>query len=157
MLAVFTKDVVFLSSFNWSWGVVTFSVRIRRLVIHCVATGRSTPGRCACTGAVVWARDRHGRRRRRRSLRIVVGLLVLLAAAGVARRSTGRWAWNLADRRGYFLVTCCLTKFWSDSNWSQLSKLAGGYGFSQVWKMSPVVFELDHKVYNGLAIWGFAE
>ena len=22
--------------------------------------------------------------------------------------------------------------------------------------MSPVVFELDHKVYNGLAIWGFA-
>ena len=106
MLAVFTKDVVFLSSFNWSWGVVTFAVRIRRLVIHCVATGRSTPGRCACTGAVVWARDRHGSRRRRRSLRIVVGLLVLLAAAGVARRSTGRWAWNLADRRGYFLVTC---------------------------------------------------
>ena len=50
----------------------------------------------------------------------------------------------------------CLTKFWSDRNWSQLSKLAGGYGFSQVWKMSPVVFELDHKVYNGLAIWGFA-
>ena len=90
MLMVFTEDLVFLGSFDWFWGVVTLTVRIRRLVIHSVTTGRSAPDRCACTGAVIWARDRHGGRwGRRRSLGIVIGLLVLLAAAGVAGRSTG--------------------------------------------------------------------
>lgn len=156
MLMVFTEDLVFLGSFDWFWGVVTLTVRIRRLVIHSVTTGRSAPDRCACTGAVIWARDRHGGRwGRRRSLGIVIGLLVLLAAAGVAGRSTGWWTWNLADRGGHFFVACCLTQFWGDSNWSQLSKLSSGYGLGQVWKMSSVIFELYHKVCDGLAIWGF--